>query len=267
MTKRKPLALITGAGSGIGRALAFEAAAAGCDLVLVGRRQEPLTETVRLIGNPATRIVIADIASPEGRARVVAEAGERLDYLVNNAGKLCVGRLTELGDDDIAGMISTNVTGTILLTRDMVPALAATQGRVVNIGSMFGLIAFPYFAAYSATKFATRGLSDALRRELSEYGISVTYAAPRATQTPAQSHFAHLVEPFGMAMDTPDRIARRTWAGVMAGRNTIYPGAAERFFSLVQAVVPSLVDNALIGKVLAPRTQAALVNLTEQREA
>jgi short-subunit dehydrogenase len=267
MTSKTPVALITGAGSGIGRALAIEAARAGYDLVLVGRRQAQLEETAALLIAGKVRLVKADITTPDGRAAIVAAAGERLDILVNNAGRLAVGRLTDLGDEEIAQTVGTNLTAPVQLTRDLVPALSVAQGRIVNIGSMFGMIAFPYFSAYSATKFALRGLSDALRRELSEFGIAVTYVAPRATRTPAQGAFAHLVEPFGMVLDDPERVAKRAWEGIMAGRKTIYPGVGERVFALLQALAPSLIDFALTHKAGTARAQAALNSYTRQKEA
>ena len=267
MTPKTPVALITGAGSGIGRALAIEAARSGFDLVLVGRRQSQLEETAALLSGGKIRLVKADITTSEGRAAIVAAAGDRLDILVNNAGRLAVGRLTDLGDEEIEQTIGTNLTAAVQLTRDLVPALSISQGRIVNIGSMFGMIAFPYFSAYSATKFALRGLSDALRRELSEFGIDVTYVAPRATRTPAQGAFAHLVEPFGMAMDDPERVAKRAWAGIKAGRKTIYPGFGERVFALLQALAPSLIDSALTRKAESDLAQAALNSYTRQKEA
>lgn len=82
--------------------------------------------------------------------------------------------------------------------------MARRKGHIANIGSMFGMIAFPYFTSYSASKFALRGLSDALRRELEEYSITVSYIAPRATRTPAQSQFDHLIVPFNMKLDVPN---------------------------------------------------------------
>jgi short-subunit dehydrogenase len=267
MTTKTPVALITGAGSGIGRALAIEASRLGYYLVLVGRRRALLEETAALLGTGRARLVTADITTPEGHAAIVAAAGDRLDILVNNAGRLAVGRLTDLGDDDIEQTVGTNLTATLKLTRDLVPALSAAEGRIVNVGSMFGVIAFPYFSAYSATKFALRGLSDALRRELSEFGISVTYVAPRATRTPSQSGFDHLIEPFGMVLDTPERVAARAWKGIRAGRSTIYPGAGERAFALLQALAPSLIDNALKHKAGAAGTQIALNSYDMQKEA
>ena len=91
MTPKTPVALITGAGSGIGRAIALEAARSGHDLILVGRRLEPLEDTAAQLG-ANVRLVPADITTPEGRAAVVEAAGDRLDFLVNNAGRLAVGR-------------------------------------------------------------------------------------------------------------------------------------------------------------------------------
>lgn len=267
MTPKTAVALITGAGSGIGRALAVEAARSGYDLVLVGRRQAQLEKTAALLVPGRVRLVLADITTPEGRAAIVAAVGERLDMLVNNAGLLSVGRLTEFTDEEIAETVATNLTAAVQLTRDLVPALSAAQGRIVNIGSMFGMIAFPYFSVYSATKFAMRGLSDALRRELTEYGITVTYVAPRATRTPAQGAFAHLVEPFGMVLDPPERVAKRAWAGIMKGRKTIYPGLGERIFAFLQSVAPSLIDNALAGKAGTAGAQAALNSYTRQKQA
>lgn len=266
MTHQTRVALITGAGSGIGRALAVEASRAGYELVLVGRRPACLRQTADLLETPAARLVAADITTREGRADIVAAAEGRLDVFVNNAGQLSVGRLTELDDNQIAQVVGTNLTAAMQLTRDLVPLLSETQGRIVNMGSMFGLIAFPYFSAYSATKFAMRGFSDALRRELSEFGIGVTYVAPRATRTPAQAAFAHLVEPFGMVLDTPERVARRAWAGIMAGRKTIYPGPGERVFALIQALAPSLIDTALIHKAGTEQAQAALYSYTHHHE-
>ncbi|MDV4146121.1 SDR family NAD(P)-dependent oxidoreductase [Shimia sp. FJ5] len=267
MTTTRPVALITGAGSGIGRALAHEAARTGFDLILVGRRRAPLEETAALLrAQGRTMLIPADITRAQDRERLVEAVGARLDLLVNNAGSLCVGRLTDMSDEDLSRVVGTNLTATLQLTRDLVPALTSARGRIVNIGSMFGMIGFPYFGAYSATKFALRGLSDALRRELAEYKIAVTYVAPRATRTPGQSQFAHLVEPFGMKMDNPEHVAKRAWDGVMAGKNMVYPGFGERLFAYVQALFPSLIDRALTHKAGTPRAQAALNTFNTQKE-
>lgn len=251
--------LITGAGSGIGRALAREAAAAGHRLILVGRRLAPLEETRALLPGTEAACVPADITTAEGRAAVasaVAAAGG-LDVLVNNAGQVLSGSLAETDDAALAALLATNVLAPMALCRLLLPALAARRGQVVNIGSVFGDIAFPYFAAYSASKFALRGYSDALRRELAPMGIAVSYLAPRGTKTDAVDGFAALVGPMGMVLDPPELVARRAWATIAARKAHDYPRSRERFFVLVQRLRPGLIDRALMKLARDPAVRAA----------
>ena len=156
--------LITGAGSGIGRALAVEAARRGMTVALCGRRADALAETAALLGAGAAHIVIqADVTGPDDRRMLVNRIRERwgkLDVLINNAGIVPGGAVESLTDDALELVLATNVTAPIALTRDLLPLLLAAQpSRVVNVGSMFGDIAFPLFAAYSASKFGLRGFS------------------------------------------------------------------------------------------------------------
>jgi short-subunit dehydrogenase len=155
-------------------------------------------------------------------------------------------------------MVATNLTAPILLSRDLLPALRAASGRVVNIGSVFGDIAYPYFAAYSATKFGLRGFSDALRRELSGQGVGVTYIAPRATRTAAETAFAPLIEPLRMTLDDADTVARQAWDAIIAGRRESFPRGPERLFVLVQRLFPALVDRSVGAQARDPRTLDAL---------
>lgn len=253
----RPSVLITGAGAGIGRALAQEAARRGYAPILAGRRPEPLEETALTLP-VAARIVVADILTPEGRRALAAAAGDRLDVLINNAGLVEVGPLAGQEDAAISRLIETNLTAPILLTRDLLPALRRAKGRVVNVGSVFGDIAYPYFAAYSASKFGLRGFSDALRRELSGEGVSVTYAAPRATRTGAAGAFGHLVEPLQMTLDTPEAAAARIWQAIARGEREAFPRGKERLFVLVQRLFPRLVDASVGAQARHPRTLAAL---------
>ncbi len=266
MTDTGKIALITGAGSGIGRALALRAGADGYHLVLVGRTEAPLRETAAMAKAPSTQIVIADITDAQGRRKIAQAAGEGLDLLINNAGALKVGPITGLTEAQAATMLNTNILGPVLLCRDLTPALARRRGRIVNIGSMFGTIAFPYFAVYSATKFALRGLSDGLRREMAGKGISVTYVAPRATRTAALAEFDAFVEPFAMKLDPPEKVADTAWRGIIKGRRTVYPGLAERVFVALQHLVPGLIDRALIKQAFAPDAQRAAHSLIQESE-
>lgn len=241
--------LITGAGSGIGRALALQCAAKGARLVLAGRRSEPLAETRSLLPSPDAAVcVAADVGTAEGRAAVVAacSSDEGLDVVVNNAGMSANGPLESYDDDLLARLFATNVTGPIALTRDLLPLLRVSGWpHIVNVGSMFGDIAHPLFTAYSASKFALRGFSDGMRRELAHDGIGVTYVAPRATRTPATEEYAHLVDAFDMSMDSPEKVARQIVGAILENTNAVYPRGPERFFVLVQRLLPAAVDRAL----------------------
>ncbi|MEC9311299.1 MAG: SDR family NAD(P)-dependent oxidoreductase, partial [Pseudomonadota bacterium] len=144
---------------------------------------------------------------------------------------------------------------------DLLPALRAGQGRVANIGSVFGDIAYPYFAAYSATKFGLRGFSDALRRELSGSGVGVTYIAPRAARTAAESEFGALIEPLDMTLDSAERVAAEAWEAIRKGKRESFPRGKERFFVKVQRLFPQLVDRSVGAQARAEKTIAALDSL------
>ncbi len=245
--------LLTGGGTGIGRALAQQLAAKGAKLLLCGRRGEPLEETRRgMSEDAACHIVIADITDAGDREKLLDAVRDRLgglDILINNAGVVPTGRLADLNDDMLETLLRTNLMAPIALVRYFLPLLKESgEARIVNVGSMFGDIAFPLFAAYSATKFGLRGFSDALRRELKDCGIGVTYAAPRTTKTPAASNFDHLADAFDMKYDTPEHVAAQIIRAVEKGRRSIYPKGPERFFTAVQRLCPGMVDNAVSGQ-------------------
>ncbi|MFG6082556.1 SDR family NAD(P)-dependent oxidoreductase [Paracoccus litorisediminis] len=251
------IVLITGAGSGIGRALALEADRLGHRLILVGRREGGLRETASSLSRRA-RIVLADVTAPDGRDAIRAAAAEKgLDILINNAGRLASGGIEGLKDADLAELVATNIAGPVALTRDLLPALEQRRGQVVNIGSVFGDIGFPYFALYSASKFALRGFSEALRRELAPRGISVTYIAPRATRTAATESFRALIGPMAMALDDPETVARHAWRAISARKREQFPKSRERFFVTLQRLRPQLIDRALAGMAKDPAVIAA----------
>lgn len=254
--------LITGGGSGIGRALAIEASRAGAEVAICGRRTDALEETASLMDAPSEVLAIqADLTIPSDRAYVidtVAHHWGSLDILINNAGVVEGGAHETIDDATTERMFATNVLAPMALTRNAFPLLMASTGRerrVVNIGSVFGDIAYPEFAAYSASKFALRGFSSALSREWRAHGIDVTYAAPRATRTDAAAAFSGLIEKGGMSLDAPEAVAHRIWSAIRAGRRRVYPAGPERFFILLQSLAPSLVDRAL--SVKPAKTAAA----------
>ena len=263
-------ALVTGAGSGIGRALAVEAAERGVVVYLAGRQLSKLQQTRDLLAPGATAYCIeADITTAAGRLAIkttIEHSGRALDVLVNNAGYIATGALLDVSDAEVSQMIATNLIAPILLTRDLLPLLEWPRGaRIVNIGSVYGDIAAPDFAVYAATKFGLRGLSDALRRELATARIGVTYAAPRATETEGIEHISEALKRQGNRFDDPATVARWIWSAVERERRSVYPPTVERLFVAIQRAFPALIDRALSKRpARAPRrTEAAGAGTTD----
>jgi NAD(P)-dependent dehydrogenase (short-subunit alcohol dehydrogenase family) len=253
-------ALITGAGSGIGRALAIEASRLGMTVALCGRRAEPLHATFAEMKSSGRHLRLSGDITVSAVRRSIRDYLWRhwrsLDVLVNNAGLVPVGPLSCTTDDELERVMLTNVVAPLALSREMLPLLRrAGTSRIVNIGSVLGDIPYPLFAAYSASKFAVRGLSIAMRRELKPYGIGVTYAAPRATKTDASDAMSPLVEPLQMRLDDPAAVANQVWRAVMQDLDSIYAKGPERLFVLAQRLLPSIVDRAISTQMLDERVR------------
>jgi short-subunit dehydrogenase len=240
---------ITGAGSGIGRALALTFAEYGAIPILIGRSEKKLRETeAQLPSGTLAWCCAADITTPHGRQSVLqaCRASGQLDILINNAGLVPSGLLDDLSDADLEQTAATNIVAPIALTRDLLPLLRRSdRAWIVNVGH-------PHFSAYCATKFGLRGFSDAIRRELARDKIGVTYAAPRATRTAATDGMATLVSGYHMKLDDPLVVARRIVAAVEAESTTVFPGATERLLIFIQHFFPALIDFGL-------RRQAAAI--------
>jgi short-subunit dehydrogenase len=244
------LVLVTGAGSGIGRALAIEGSRRGMTLALCGRRPDKLSETLSLLdASKKNMAIVADVTHAADRAALVDRLRSvwgRLDVLVNNAGIVAGGPLEQDDDAHLEKLIATNVAAPIALTRDLIPLLLVSPpSRVVNIGSVFGDIPFPLFSAYSSTKFALRGFSDALRREFQDRQIGVTYAAPRAVKTDAADALEGLLSAIAPKLDDPAAVAAQIWTAVELDRASVYPAGPERVFVVIQRLFPAIVDTAV----------------------
>lgn len=252
--------VLTGAGSGIGQAMARELSRRGAYLILADINAQGLAQTQALLDKPEAAVtLVSDVTTAEGRAAIVHAAETRsdaLDILINNAGVVAAGPIDTLTDAQIELTCRVNIMAPMALTRDCLPLLRrAMPGMVANIGSVFGDIAFPLFAAYSASKFAVRGLSDALRRELAADDIFVTYIAPRAAKTAASTAFEHLVEPFRMRLDTPEKVARDAIKAIVRQRRETYPMGFERLYVYIQHLAPSIIDSSLARQIAAYRRQ------------
>jgi short-subunit dehydrogenase len=161
--------------------------------------------------------------------------------------------------DDIDRAFEVNALAPLHLCRALLPHLVSQpRAHIVNLGSVFGTIAYPGHAVYSATKFALRGFSEALRRELSDTNVRVHYLAPRSTRTKFNSSAVEaLNERFGIAMDPPERVAASLLDMLERDRAEAVIGWPEKLFARLNALVPRLVDRALAKQVPAIRQYAA----------
>ncbi|MGK4580039.1 SDR family NAD(P)-dependent oxidoreductase [Kitasatospora sp. HPMI-4] len=189
--------VVTGAGTGIGRATAHEFAALGAQVVAVGRRPEPLAETAAAGGSRITPLP-ADVTAPGAPDQVVdavlARHG-RLDILVNNAGIVRSAPLGAISQATLEPQLATNLIAPILLTQAALPALTTARGVVVNITTSVGQRAWPAGGAvYAATKSALELLTRSWAVELAPRGIRVVAVAPGAIETPIGEHSGHTPE-------------------------------------------------------------------------
>ncbi|MFE0643248.1 SDR family NAD(P)-dependent oxidoreductase [Streptomyces sp. NPDC058877] len=181
--------VVTGAGTGIGRATARAFAAGGARVIAIGRRSEPLRETAA--GHDRIAPLSLDITEddgPERLARAVAATHGRWDVLVNNAGIVHGGPLGTLAAETVTAQLATNLVAPALLTQAALPLLEASGGVVVNVSTSVGQRAWPGNSVYAATKAALELLTRSWAVELAPRGIRVVAVAPGAIDTPIGEH-------------------------------------------------------------------------------
>ncbi len=246
--------IITGASGGIGRAIAIELARQGARLVLLARRADQLqavaAEIAALGGRAET--VAGDVTDPAARRAAFDCAREQfdgLDVLVNNAGIGALGRFDEADPGRLRRLFDVNLFAAADFIREALPLLK--QGNrpiVVNVGSILGHFATPRNAEYCATKFALRGLTDALRAEFSKIGIDVLLVSPGTTET---EFFEHVVERTSNPQWREQRgvsaesVARATVRAIRRGAVEIIPNARGRFMVRLSRLVPGLLRKIL----------------------
>jgi len=240
---RRYRALLTGASGGIGREIARALAPHCEELLLVGRDASRLAESAAAAG-PVARTLVADLATPAGRD---AAALPGINLLIHNAGAGEFAWLEGQSDAALERIIETNVLAPMQLTRRLLPELARRpEAWIVNVGSIMGYLGYPGHAAYCASKFALRGFSEALRRELADGPVRVLYLAPRATRTAMNgAGICALNAELGVAMDEPAIVARELLALLEGPAHERLLGMPERLFARINQVLPGLVDRAL----------------------
>ena len=240
--------VLTGASGGIGLAIVSALCASGAYVLAVARHRAPLEAL--LVKYPEHLCwVSADLTFLTDRRKVLAaaEAIGGVNLLINAAGVNHFTMLEQLDDNDINQMLALNISAPICLTKLLLPLLKQTpSAMVVNVGSTYGSIGYPGYATYCATKFALRGFSEALRRELADTRVGVLYVAPRATRTSMNSTQAQaLNDALKSNVDDPHTVASAVVQAIANERRDLYLGWPERFFVRLNSLLPNLVDRSL----------------------
>ena len=177
--KQGQTAVVTGAASGIGRGIALALAKRGCNLALADLNEAGLAETTQLAVPYGVKVTchqldVADGESVAAFPEAVAAAHGGTDILVNNAGVAIAGTFEEISEEDFEWLFGINFWGVVRMTRAFLPLLRRSDdAHIVNISSLFGLIAPPGQSAYCASKFAVRGFSESLRHEFEQEGARI----------------------------------------------------------------------------------------------
>jgi len=244
--------ILTGAAGGMGSILAHELVKRGAKLAMVDANAGALQSLADNLSGDVYP-VSADLSSAEGCVNAVEACQKHLgqvDLLINLAGLNSFASFAEGDPSRIELMMRVNVLAPMLLTRALLPSfLAQNSGKIVNVGSVFGSIGFAWFTTYSASKFALRGFSEALRRELAGTGVQVAYIAPRAVKTPMNHDvIMQMGEATGMNMDEPNAIVEKIIQAIEADKKDCYFGFPESLFVRINALLPRVVDMALAGQ-------------------
>jgi len=253
--------LLTGAAGGIGSATARELGRAGAALLLTDIHAPALQELEAELRDEGVEAeaIAANVATADDRDDLVSHAAKmRINTLINVAGVNPFGWLANQSEADIELLFHINTVAPVLLCRAMLPVLAGNgPAHIVNIGSAFGSIGFPGFSAYSASKFALRGFSEALRRELADTEIKVHYVAPRATRTQLVTDRVQAMNAeLGVAMDPPQTVARAIAMTLSTERREFAVGFPERFFAKLNGLLPAVVDRAFAKQLPTIRRHA-----------
>ena len=250
----RPVAVITGASSGIGAELARVFARNGHDLALVARRAERLhnlADEIAAAGAGRPLVIAADLLAAGAAQRIgeaLAAAGSEPQYIVNNAGFGLLGRAAERDRAEQLAMIDLNVRALTDLSLAFVDSLARHKGGILNVGSMAGLLPGPGMAVYYASKAYVQSFSQALHSELAPRNIRVTVLCPG----PVPTEFAERAGAKGTGLAPPmltqsaEFVAEQGYDGLMRGRRVVVPGALNKVLAVLIPLVPVRVLLAIV---------------------
>jgi len=265
------VAVVTGAGSGIGRALAQQLAAEGSALALADIDEEGLQQTAQSLAKNSALVTThaVDVAKEEAVksfAGQVQERHGRVTLLINNAGVSLHGDFEEISLDDFRWLMDINFWGTVYGVKYFLPMLKREpQAHIVNLSSVFGIIAPAGQVPYAASKFAVRGFTEALRHELTGSNVSVSCVHPGGIRTPIARHSRlgaatppakreeNIARFERLARTPPENAAARILKGVERREPRILIGADAYFIDLSQRLRPATYWKSLARKLADPR--------------
>ena len=253
----RPVALVTGASSGIGGSIARVAAREGYDLVVVARSEEALTqlavEVCRHHGVD-TEVLVADLADPEGIGAVerrLAQADRPVDVLVNNAGVGSGGAFVELDIDGEVAQIDLNVTALVRLTHAALPGMVARQkGGIINVGSLGSFQPAAYNATYSATKAFVLSFTEAVHEEVRSSGVRVSCLCPGFTHTGFQATSGMYGSSLpDVVWQTASQVAEAAWSGLERNQAVVVPGVVNKATVVGVRLLPRSIVRKVSGYV------------------
>ena len=247
--KARGTAIVTGASSGIGMALAERAVRAGWNVFAVGRRVERLDELARKVESAtgALATLALDVRAPQAPKKIVRAALERfgrIDVLVNNAGGVAVGPITQQTDGALTEQVETHVVAPLALAREALPSLRSSKGHIFFVGSGVARIPVGLLGAYPPVKAAVRNMTRIVRNELKADGIAVTYVDPGAVATEFMTRAGFAGPPPSLAA-SPHQVARRIF-DAFATRKPVVNGVPwQTFVVSIAEALPAVTDYVL----------------------
>ncbi len=252
--------LLIGATGGIGQAIATQLCAHNQPVILVGRNAQTLTYLAKTLAKAYPDIPLlslsCDLSSQASQIQLIAalretvqDCGNVIDTVILNAGINDFALLTDQSDGIIEQMMLVNVAYPLQLIKRLLPMLMIQQSpsQIISIGSTFGSIGYPGFSAYSASKFALRGASEALGREYADTSVKFRYFAPRATKTTMNKNtVVAMNQALKVKMDSPETVAKALVNFISTTKSHQHLGFPERFFAWLNRLFPNVVGNAIV---------------------
>ena len=273
------VAVITGAGSGVGRALALQLAGRGCVLLLADIDEAGLAESAGQVNESGAActshvVDVADRAAIEAFAAEVAARHGHVNLLINNAGVTVVDEAESMDYEDFEWVMQINFWGVVYGTKAFLPSLRrADAAHIVNMSSVFGLMGMPLQSAYNASKFAVRGFTEALKMELagSHIGVSCVHPGGIKTRIGRNSRIRdvalsapsdEIIRQFErLAMTSPSKAAAAIVRGIEKRRRRVLIGPDARFIDWIVRLVPRSYEKILLLEKKAKRRNAGRARL------